>query len=106
MTSDADRSTALDDAIDEVARAMTPRVVPDLRARIAEGLHGRHVSFPSWQPALAAAMVLVALVAWWVKPEPARVSEAPPIVEAPVTRSPESPRVQEPVAASTQRSTR
>jgi hypothetical protein len=65
MTRDADRHSPLDDVIDEAARAMTARVVPDLRARVAARID-RPVS-PSrwWQPALAAVALFVALVAWW-----------------------------------------
>jgi hypothetical protein len=99
MTRDADRPSALDDAIDEIARAMTPRVVPDLRARVAERLEARHCAFAWWQPAIACAMVLAALVGWWVRPEPTRMSEAPPVVHTPDTGSLESVRVQQPPTA-------
>ena len=78
---------------------MTPRVVPDLRARVAERLDEPRIPFAWWQPALACALVLVAIAGWWTRAEPTRMPETSPTVHAPDTASPEPPRVQQPPTA-------
>jgi hypothetical protein len=68
MTNDAEPRTPLDDAIDETAHAMTRGPVPDLRLRIAERLDARGSALKWERPALASALVVAALVAWWLDP--------------------------------------
>jgi hypothetical protein len=65
MTRDAEHRTPWDDAIDKVAHAMTIGPTPDLRSGIRERLDRGGRTMRSWQPALAAAAVLIAMVAWW-----------------------------------------
>jgi hypothetical protein len=86
MTNDAEPRTPLDDAIDEVGRAMTHGSVPDLRLRVAERLDARRSAL-MWQgPALASALMVAALVAWWLDPG-IDTSSTPPVNPSATVRS-------------------
>jgi hypothetical protein len=68
MTNEAEPRTPLDDAIDVIAHAMTGGPVPDLRLRIAERLDARGSAVMWERPALASALIVAALAAWWLDP--------------------------------------
>jgi hypothetical protein len=88
----------LDDAIDKIAQAMTLGPTPDLRSGIRARLDRGGRTMPWWQPALAAAAVLVAMVVWWtgrgtppVNPgSPVAIVRNPQIAQPPATDRPTS----------------
>jgi hypothetical protein len=101
MTSPAEPRTPLDDVIDDVARAMSPHTAPDLRARIGERLDRRQASFGWWQPALAGALVILAVLGWWPTRDTSR-RIAP--MDAPAVRSAPTSEVSTPSAQGTRAS--
>jgi hypothetical protein len=97
MTDDAEPRTPLDDAIDEVARALTRGPAPDLRSRVAERLETRASGVAWWQPALATALIIAAVLLLWPARDaspPRSAEERPaPTVPARVPAPTEPPRV-------------
>jgi hypothetical protein len=91
MTRDAEDRTALDEAIDQVARTMVVGPTPDLRARVAGRLDTKSPRIAWWQPVVVTAILLIALLVWWPArndaPRVAREQE-PGIVPAPVPGQP------------------